>query len=63
MKNEIPPFSANVIWLNHDQPTTCPYCGTRTDFYQISEKQQFNICLNTACGFKFLSENDDEYYF
>lgn len=42
-----------------DQPTTCPHCGTRTDWTDLSNGVQRHTCLNTLCGFEFLAEEYD----
>jgi len=48
-----------------DPPATCPHCGSRTDFegYQknrYSPVVQHHTCRNSACGFEFLMEEDNE---
>jgi hypothetical protein len=41
-----------------DQPTTCGLCGARTDFEEINEVIQLHECLNSDCGYKFITEED-----
>lgn len=57
----------NPIEVLGEQPATCPHCAARTDFdvleaglYNPEEKQQHHRCLAQACGYEFLSEEDDE---
>lgn len=52
-------------FLAGDQPTTCPKCGTRTDFYDeispVSNKPiQLHTCLSVICKFRFVVEFDFE---
>lgn len=52
-------------FLRNDQPTTCPKCGARTDFFiQISPVSNENIeihkCLSKTCPFEFVVEFDHE---
>ena len=47
------------IFLNTEQPTTCPKCGARTDFdYIVKQEKQMEIhnCLNESCSFIFIGE-------
>lgn len=41
------------VYLNgdNDQPATCPKCGRRTEFEEISEDKQQHQC--TKCGYEF----------
>jgi hypothetical protein len=43
------------IYLMHDQPTTCPLCGCRTEW--IGENPQLHTC---DCGHQFLVEDDED---
>lgn len=50
-----------------DQPTTCPRCGCRTDFDQITHGagtetpyREKHTCNNPSCGFEFIAEEDEE---
>ena len=38
---------------DNDQPTCCPYCGNRTDFYELSDERQIHRCLNNNCAITF----------
>lgn len=38
----------------HDQPTTCPRCGRRTEW--IGEQPQWHTC---DCGYQFLVEEEE----
>lgn len=42
-----------------DQPTTCPYCGARTDFIEVRDFQ-VHVCLNEECGAMFRTEDDED---
>ncbi len=56
-------YSLLEIFLNNDQPATCPYCSWRTDFDDIqneSKTVQLLKCLNLQCGFVFICEDDKE---
>lgn len=44
------------IYLMHDQPTTCPMCGKRTEWE--GEEPQLHMCL---CGYVFLVEEDEDF--
>ena len=52
------------IFFMTDQPSSCPYCGTRTetlgDFYHTQEKRLVQRCLNEACAFIFFEDEDAE---
>ncbi len=49
------------IYILTDQPTTCGICGARTDFDDIDEITQLHKCLNSACGYIFITEYDEEF--
>jgi hypothetical protein len=55
------------VFFMSDQPTTCPYCGARTDiiadFMHTSYKVQINECPDPACGSIFIEEDDIDQYF
>lgn len=44
------------IYMNgdNDQPTTCPLCGGRTDFKEITEDLEQHTCLE--CSYEFILE-------
>lgn len=44
-------------YILNDQPTICGICGSRTDFEEINVLAQLHECLNTCCGYKFLTES------
>lgn len=49
----------SIFILDNDQPTTCPVCGERTEFYDVKvegEIYQYHICLDDDCFFSFLGE-------
>ena len=51
----------NTFLLLNDQPTTCPYCGCRTSFYEfyyMKEYYQIHRCMNTDCLFVFVAVED-----
>jgi hypothetical protein len=51
-----------IFFLMNDQPMTCPYCGARTDFYDLiyqGEYIEVHYCLNKEkCGFVFAAMED-----
>ena len=58
MENELETF-----YLDDDQPTTCPHCGSRTDFQDAPgtpEQPQHHKCLDGKCGFQFKGEFEPE---
>jgi DNA-directed RNA polymerase subunit M/transcription elongation factor TFIIS len=51
-------------FLIAEQPTTCPKCGTRTNFYTqpslfSNEKVEIHVCLSKVCKFEFVVEFDE----
>lgn len=55
----------NSTFSVSDQPTTCPKCGARTEFYDdtspiSNEFVQIHTCLSPSCKFKFVVELDKE---
>jgi hypothetical protein len=48
-----------------EQPTTCPYCGNRTeiilDLIRTNLKAQIQQCLNGNCRKIFVEEEDFEF--
>jgi hypothetical protein len=43
----------NFAIIAGDQPTTCPFCGVRTELLEVAcPGQEFDLerCLNDACG-------------
>ncbi|CAN5707120.1 hypothetical protein BH10BAC3_BH10BAC3_41260 [soil metagenome] len=57
-------FDSSIIYLMHDQPTTCSICGSRCfalgDFMHTNAKWYIMDCLNEDCRFTFLSAEDEE---
>jgi len=53
-----------TFYLDMDNPSTCPHCGTRTDFDTNSmgteEDPQHHKCMNKKCEFEFKGEFEDE---
>jgi hypothetical protein len=49
--NELP-----VHVLDDEQPTTCPKCGSRTEFDELTDGRQRHACL--ACSYEFMGEFD-----
>lgn len=48
-----------------DQPTMCPKCGARTEFYEdispiSNEVVQIHTCLSPSCKYRFVVEIDEE---
>lgn len=53
MENELDTF------LMSDQPVTCPKCGARTDFQEVSKDEamgviQIHQCFDGKCQYKFV---------
>lgn len=52
------------IYLMCDQPTTCPKCGSRTNFDEFENHegryQEIHYCLNLECRFSFYVEEDED---
>lgn len=53
------------VFLNNDQPMTCPVCGSRTDIlfdlgHSINQTQ-IHECLSENCKMIFVSERDLEF--
>lgn len=49
-------------YLFTDQPTTCPKCGTRTQFIDLFTplNTQVHKCPSPLCNFEFIQEEDFE---
>ena len=54
-----------AVFMMTDQPTTCPYCGSRTeiisDLFHTNLKAQVNQCLNEKCKTFFAEVQDEEF--
>lgn len=47
-----------TVYILSEQPTTCPQCGTRTDFgcfIHTNAQFQIHVCLNGKCGYEFVA--------
>ncbi len=58
MENDLETF-----YMDDDQPTACPMCGSRTDFDDATgtaQDPQHHKCLNGKCGFEFKGEFEPE---
>ncbi len=57
--------SSNFDVLNryilNDETTTCGLCGAITVFYEINNVTQLHEFLNSGCGYKFITEEDDKF--
>lgn len=56
----------NVIFLNNNQPMTCPICSARTDFGEQKSPIDGKIveihkCLSIKCQFIFVAEHDKDF--
>ena len=62
MGNEI---NRNEVFLNNDQPMTCPKCGRRTDIiFDLAhsiKQTQIHVCPSENCKFTIVSETDLEF--
>ncbi len=54
------PDDVGPIFILGEEPTTCPQCGSRTDFDENDDDTQSHRCLNRDCGFDFLGVFDDD---
>ena len=52
------------VFIYTDQPTTCPKCGSRTDFIldlsHTVEQTQIHQCLDDSCKFEFVMQKGGE---
>ena len=46
------------VYIGDDQPTTCPKCGSRTEFIEVDDMKQQHKC--NSCEFEFFLEFEDE---
>ena len=55
----------NVFFMMTDQPSTCPYCGSRTeiisDLFHTNLKAQVNKCFSEKCISIFVEVEDAEF--
>ncbi len=55
----------DIVFLNNDQPMTCPLCGRRTDIiFDLGHsilQTQIHECLSENCKYVFASETDLEF--
>lgn len=50
-------------FLLADQPTTCPYCGVRTDWYDFTHtnaRMQIHFCENKDCSKVLIFEENEQ---
>jgi hypothetical protein len=52
------PLDADVYLLDEDQPTNCPQCGTRTNFYHAEPEWQKHHC--PGCSYNFIGTFNKE---
>lgn len=48
-----------TIYVDSDQPTTCPKCGARTEWEDKGD-HRLNTCLNKECNFIFKSVDAED---
>jgi hypothetical protein len=52
------------VYIYSDQPTTCPFCGVRSDIiFDLSHtihQTQVHHCKNEKCEFEFVVEGQKE---
>lgn len=51
-----------IFILDNDQPTSCPKCGSRTDFKEETFNNrliQIHKCLNKKCAKEFIGEFEE----
>ncbi|MBE9607798.1 hypothetical protein [Chitinilyticum piscinae] len=47
--------SSSITYIQSEQPTQCPVCGSRTDLIEVSNTVQLHDCLNRTCQLAFIS--------
>ena len=57
--NEQKNYDHMDCYILSEQPTVCGICGARTDFDGIDDKIQLHQCINPDCGYKFITEEDE----
>jgi hypothetical protein len=53
----------DLYFLDYEQPTSCPKCGARTMFEELTEYQktfQKHDCINHRCKYKFIGEFESQ---
>jgi len=54
------------VFIRNDQPTSCPYCGSRTeilvDLSCTRFQTQIHECLRKTCRYVFIEENEFDFY-
>jgi hypothetical protein len=54
-----------IVFMMTDQPTTCPYCGRRTeivsDLLHTKMKAQVHKCPGESCNSVFVEVEDEEF--
>lgn len=58
LNNDLIDYNDLDCYFLNDQPTTCDLCGGRTAFEEINDTMQLHKCLNSDCGYKFITEED-----
>ncbi|TXG96131.1 MAG: hypothetical protein E6R08_10180 [Nevskiaceae bacterium] len=48
------------VFTMTDQPETCPHCGRRSNFDELSDGRQVHQCLGAQCGFQWIAEEPDD---
>lgn len=54
-RNALAFLPRRAMLLLGDQPTTCPPCGSRSDFDVLAHGRQHHRCLNESCGNEFIA--------
>ena len=53
------------IYINSDQPTTCPKCGSRSeivsDFSHTKDKTEIHLCTKEKCEYQFIMQHDEDF--
>lgn len=53
------------IFIYSDQPTTCPYCGWRSEIFldlsHTKDQTQVHKCGNLKCNEEFVMQYDKEF--
>ena len=53
------------VYIYSDQPTTCPKCGTRSEFFlslsRTTDKTEAHLCSDVNCKYEFIMQYDEDF--
>ena len=50
----------NIFLIGSEQPTTCPYCGNRTEIIEEDANSQLHVCPTITCFNQIVVEFESE---